>query len=1618
MWICFLTAWAAPSEHTVEAVGRQEVVVDLPTFGRYAFEVRSEVGTALQLVDRMEGPGSRIGVVGERDGRIDAFFDRGQAKVVTLAPTDGRGNATVSVTPFVPVGSTPQLLPNEPVLTELEDRQSRGWWVDAKGPVAFEVAGRFLGDVRLWRDGTWLVGATPRCGAIDPVEGQPLQRCVLTATLEPGLYQLVAYGGPGDAWANEAPDSILSVRWDAPIVGVSGQRTGRIGPTGMEFFKVEGAADTAQLTLPEIAHASVALRPWSNDSVFDAPSGGGRITDESRTPEARATSSGSRTNVIAVQGTPGQRYTLTWFDTKPSPGTVSGSGEVLVTTMTTARPSDDLALTGLFYRSNVDGTVQLVKHAGVELAPGKRFRQRFNLLSTARLLVELDDATDVKFVVTEGKADLKLERYFTSPPKGYVSPKPRREEWADKHGAGTWVLTITPVEPGIVTLEGYRNSWSDLASSAVGSLAELPVRPGIATKLDLDPGASVQFVRFTPPGATSGYDVRSLPLDPRVPVALPLAPGERFVVPVQVDAPTRLHATLPNGERLPLEGFGAGGTELDVPAGSFAVTVHNATDAPVVAVFGAVVERPAPSALPPERLDALPDFPKLSFAKGYYTDLERSSTETLQLDVAKDGLYQLESTGLLATGGTLRSRIALNLGTGEQNGVGRNFRVARYLRSGAYQVTVGTRGQTTGHLGVVLKAAPVKDGGMLEDREVARATLEPDEGILYRFRVAERGNYHIVSSGQTQTFACRLEDSGGWPVTTPATTCDLRLTLEPGTYTLQSLPSSVQTRRRTVVERDLPGEGREGHGPFALTLGDAGFHTWVEPPGEGERPKDTWTFELPAATTVTVDPGDEMAGALMKDGETLARLSPSRTWSGPLEPGSYTVELRAARRGTGIPYRVRVSTSALTVGQRRVVSASSKVPLKIGTAGLVTVSSEGRSDVRARLRGPDGRVLAANDDRPDDWNFRISEWLQPGAWTLELESVSGSQTTVVVESPAETTGATLKPGGKPQVLAVGAGTVVHPLDLGATKEVVQVVASSDQNVGIGLEILTPDGWRSLGTAAGRSPALLGRRTPGHNARLRVWSLDGRSGEVRVELDTPNPRSPSGDSLVDGYTVGKGAWFALDGKNVSPGLFRVTGDRSGLLVCPRLGRPCHPAGGVVALNKNTVLFGTRMQLERADLAGEPVPVELDERPTSIETGLSGLSVLQVRAASEVALASFAQDSATALSEDGALAIGSGDAKVWGDGVGRVRGVALRQIREPWSREEPWSGEIPPRTAVVLPLAKDRKNLTVSLERGLVAQSGGQAVWADQDALRATLTGSGTLLVANPTDAPALALVHPAQAPEPALVAGQPHERFAARAGVEVREISAAEGQLRVANASVAYLRSDGVLLRGDALEIGPGGTAWITHGKGWYAAWSDAGGPGPWPASEGKAVKVAAGVTHLEADRPFALLVDVDGQRRVEWRPDGGSVDVLSRTGGTVKVRALGAGEVQPDIETQEVTAISEGLGPEVLLDAGGTRWFRFDLAQDGPVGIGVRAGADRVTATLVAPDGRVVTSGVVQRADLTAGSWYLRLSQPADAAPVRARPAVTGIDPPDDGPPDDVVRSYLEKAGFTAGGAR
>ncbi|HEY0780841.1 MAG TPA: hypothetical protein VGE98_00185, partial [Thermoanaerobaculia bacterium] len=84
----------------------------------------------------------------------------------------------------------------------------------------------------------------------------------------------------------------------------------------------------------------------------------------------------------------------------------------------------------------------------------------------------------------------------------------------------------------------------------------------------------------------------------------------------------------------------------------------------------------------------------------------------------------------------------------------------------------------------------------------------------------------------------------------------------------------------------------------------------------------------------------------------------------------------------------------------------------------------------------------------------------------------------------------------------------------------------------------------------------------------------------------------------------------------------------------------------------------------------------------------------------------------------------------------------------------------------------------------------------------------------------------------------------------------------------------------------------------------------------------------------------------------------------------------------------------------------------GPIGVGVKADSDVALCELFDRSGKRLggAKGVVQMPELQPGDYLLALSTPADAAPVKARPALAGVKLPDTGPPEDVIPQYLQQA--------
>jgi hypothetical protein len=1858
-------ARAVLSAPKVPATGVRTAIVAVERFGRYSLRAESKQGTALAVVDRMAGELGRAGRAGSENGRLDLFLDRGEYKLIAASHPKGTGEARLDVQPFREIHPAPavELVETKLVAEKLDDLEQASYWLHltARREVRLEAAGRNLGDLRVWRDGSWLEGVEPDCATVQPVTGQPLWRCRIAALLPAGLYRVTAYGGAPQPWAEGSDEHPLYLRWGAPALPEAGRRRFQISPFGEDSFQVPSAVNFFRLELPEARPARLRLDWVKPGEPFPATSDTmGEITKKSVPPAVELTLSGEAAEGsqpqeqpaaepaqeappqggegmqegggegenqggeraepappqeeappaagaetpaaateseappaepesaepeppataepaagpdaaekpvlwVTVSGTPGQPYVLQQFEARQV-YTFRKGGSYWISTVHSGHAEDAVDATALLTVEEPRKKPRLLTAAAIPLAAQQPWARRFNLLEPSTLFLEVKERGRYKVLAKGVPVRVRCEPFLISKPEHYKAPDFRRagSEW--DLDAGYYVLTVAPEKQGPRGILELGLRVAGQAGAALDPLQPQPVRAAARLgALDLDAADGYTLYLNDQPGVRSGAVLRPLPLD--LTEALPVAqrPGETLSFPFAAAASGTLRAEAEDGTLLELAvDGGAAQTAAAVAPGRHEVAVRNAGPRTVVyslALAPAALEATAPlPPLPAAALAALPRFPVLAAGAPRFLDLGRGESTTFVLQADRPALYRVGSSGLLATAGILRTRTVPKLAAAESNGVGRNFVLQQYLREGDYQITVAASGRSRGHLGVALESTPLVDGGELRAGLPARASLPAGQALVYRFTVAEAGDYRLRALGLGFKFHGRLEDADGWPIEAPGLVLDRGRRFEPGTYRVVLLPQPVATRALTLLERQEEPPHFAGHGPHEVPLAalERGVESvWREPAEGQERQADLWRFELPAHVHATVALDAEMEGTLAREGTTgaiganteVGKVPPGRSWSGELEAGRYVLAAVCSRRNNLVRYHLSVRPEELVAGLARDVRPNGTVPLAVGREGLFELSSFGATDVRARLYDAAGLAVADADDRPDDWNFLLFQRLAPGAYGLRVEAVGGKAETVRVamRQAEEVEG---RPLALPYHGAVELRDAVqlYPLPDPGDADLLLLAAHAKESLGLSLERRQGDGWRTLGTAVARD-AHLEVPLPGAGPyRLRLWSLDRRGTPVRLSAVAASaPRLGEGD-LRRGVALRPVAGFepplaaavvALD----RPGVFRLQEPDPTLRASGVAGEPLaatSDAGLLAAPGERLWLVqelpargahrGPRA--ERATLAaGQTLQFQLPAAVASLDlapapqsgpllvqaTALAGQPGLRLAEEEDADLAPSAAGMAAGPHAAVAVALAPRRpvARVWEAGPAGAEQppeVKLTPLAfpPPTVQTAAWGtlqGTLAGVSAIRFELPAGPKRLRLSLGESTVAvlADGFQALsthWqggapfeelldaratglllfhtrdgsdpfavsllpaTDELGLAApferTLDRAGTLrLTLSPESTTAAGAVERrrrsgARPPDPASggsAESAPAPSLPAAVGTpQGRDSEAPEGDrprratvhVRGADVEATLLDAAGGVARGTDLAVGDrGGVLLIRHAPGLVLAWVDTDPAGSssalWPAASlGAPVQVTlpaavplAGpfahlaftvreptVLHLRTPSPvITLLQRGDGSSEVEVHRDSGRLDVFLAPGEVhLGLRAFaGAALAGPaELTTSAVAPIGEGLGPEVLLPAGGTRYFSFHLGHPGPVGIGVRADSDVVVCELFDRSGRRLggeTAGVVQMPELQPGDYLLALRSPAAAAPVKARPALAGLDLPDTGPPEEVVRKYLQEAG-------
>ena len=449
---------------SVSAQGAQRSVVTVPSFGRYAVWAESERGVALQLVDRMKGPGAVTGEVGVENGRVDLFLDRGDYLVRTFGAETGVGDeqAQVRAVRFVEQQPDPvKLLDQKLIRTELGDLEERSWWLQVrKGRrVVLEAAGRHLQDLRLWRDGSWLVDVAPSLEIIEPREGQPLRLARLAIRLSPGLYRVTAYGGVGVPWPEDDGSKPLVLRSGVPKVSESARRRLEISDFGFDRFLVPGPANYFRIESavegPAGENVSIERGWWQHDEPFARAEQRSEIVKENRFPVAEietwSDDDDKRWHLVTVRGQAGESLLLQHFrSVEYYP--FKKAGRYLISTVSSGPAGDAIDASALMVRRIPGKHLAVTKSRATRLHDGVEWRRRFNLPERATLYLQAETAG--RYEIRGGgdaTVSLRLEPFFApgTEPRDYEAPPFRDDGDIWDLDKGFYVLTLEPRRAGI-----------------------------------------------------------------------------------------------------------------------------------------------------------------------------------------------------------------------------------------------------------------------------------------------------------------------------------------------------------------------------------------------------------------------------------------------------------------------------------------------------------------------------------------------------------------------------------------------------------------------------------------------------------------------------------------------------------------------------------------------------------------------------------------------------------------------------------------------------------------------------------------------------------------------------------------------------------------------------------------------------------------------------------------------------------------------------------------------------------------------------------------------------------------------------------------------------------------
>ncbi|OJT19980.1 hypothetical protein BO221_32785 [Archangium sp. Cb G35] len=1234
------------SPASVPAKGNQESLVTLDRASRVFITARTPSGTACEIVDHVRGPFAQSGAAGSSNCELDLLLDSGTYKLRLTSLTKGKGTqgkVDLKAVPYTEDNAQPVLLtPEREVRQVLAPRHQASFWLklDKRQPVTLRVSGRTVGDVRLWRNGAWLEPVAVKDASTQPRAGQPQYEWWLETTLDPGTYLLTTYGTSPKQWTEGQEDNTLSVAYGFPKAPAERSLSVTLPPWGMTAVELPSGPSAVFLSRDSGGQSSsrVSLHGVSAEgasNVTGGSEGGCQIQGKALVPQCSVVVGGAAASrhVAILRGEPGTRLTLQWaglptrdryLDGTYSQGgstpyfEAPSSGEFLVGLHEVPLDPDSAPLGCMLETTSGMDWVPM-GFDGPEVGRERAFRRAFNYNgSNATVWFRVTGSGRYVFS-TSGDRKSRCELYQVDGARRTriteTNPSGQTCRIAHTAGAGLYELKLYGGTEGIERLT--------LAPEGREPQQDTPTRTACLMK-----GVKLQkdYVYRVVANRSTGSSLRGLVLRP-----MPLALGGPL--PVVLDGSQPLELPLGPGGAVEVRASGSepftcalGSTRVEARDGRCQLPGSGGTltlSQPGGAALNLVVHRPGPPPPPPPPLSAyspvFPPLPSLKPSEPAWFDFERGQSHSLTFDVKKEGLYHVTTQGLLATECSIRTPVVPQVGSAQGGGRGRNCLVSTYLRPGRYLLTARTVNQSKGRGAVLLERRELKTAqGVLADGE-AFFRVEAGDLIQQKLTVPRVADYTLSTAALGARLQCRLDDPQGWPVVTVPTPCEQPLRLAKGTYLWTQLPLTVESMRRTALERIKPPVVLKGNKAHAVR-----FNQWYRA-DLGKDGKDEFTFEVPARMAVSFSLSNGMQGRLYSTGADGTRrpvdvIAPQGTYTPPppepepapeggyseapeysegqqeeeysegeeapppseeeapaapvmpvpvmhaqppsgqslqLEPGRYTLVSEHSRGDVAISYTLYLRTEVLAPSMVKDVNVPGRLPLVLPVDGTLRLFTRGSTDVRCRLFDGTGRLAVESADHGADWNCAIAEPLPAGSYTLVLESQTQQPgpSRVSVELATVSDAGVLAEGG---TLDVGTGVVRATLPPVPADTLQQVVLKAKSAFSCALE-------DERGAVVSRGMDVRECRLllkPGTSPwRVRVWTL-GQPTKVSTSVAARPLRPFSGGRIPAGE--------ATSAQLPKPGRYE-TGNGVYCLPASWQG-PLNPCGPEASLEAGDWVFG--------------------------------------------------------------------------------------------------------------------------------------------------------------------------------------------------------------------------------------------------------------------------------------------------------------------------------------------------------------------------------------------------------------------------------------------------------------